>query len=313
MPKNILKSKGNVFSNTRNRVKEFFVKLNIRKIVTFVLVAAFFASIAIANANASIKTDLKKTIENNFRQNLQKRGMTDINLDVEILKELDMLEGFYFAKVNIDDQAKGRKATDYIITNGEYLLPDVVNISEGESLKSSMAFRYDIYDVPVKGLSLTYGSRDAENIIVDISDFQCPYCRKAHDYIKDKVKGMDNVAIYVANMPLKIHDKAVIYSKIFEAGKIMGKNFADELYSGKYDNMTKDKIVETFAGKSGNPEKFKNLLDSKDVKQKLDRGKQLASDMGVNSTPVLFFNGRKVEGYNTNLMDKGLELFKNSK
>ncbi|TYB33487.1 MAG: thioredoxin domain-containing protein [Flexistipes sinusarabici] len=312
MSQKLIKPKNNDSVKSEEHFRKIFGILKIRRLITIVLAAAFFASIAIANANASEFGKLKNTIENNFLQNLQKRGMSNIKLDVEILKQLEMPEGFYFVKVNINDEARGKKATDYIITNGTYLLPDVINISEGKSMKSNMAFLYDTYDVPTKGLSLIYGSKGAENVIVDISDFQCPYCRKAHDYIKEKVKGMDNVAIYVAHMPLKIHDKAVIYAKIFEACKIMGKNFSDELYSGKYDNMTKDKIIETFAEKSGNKKRFKELLDSEQVQQKLDRGKEIAGEMGVNSTPVLFFNGRKVEGYNTDLMDKGLELFKNN-
>jgi len=312
MSKKTINAKNNDSDRSESNIMKVFGILKIRRLITIVLAVAFFASIVIANANASEHSDLKNTIENNFRQNLQKREMSDIKLDVEILKQLEMIDGFYFVKVNIDDKARGKKATDYIITNGTYLLPDVINISEGKSLKSNMAFLYDTYDVSTKGLSLIYGSRNAKNVIVDISDFQCPYCRKAHDYIKDKVKGMDDVAIYVAHMPLKIHDKAVIYAKIFEAGKIMGKNFSDELYSGNYDSMTKDKIIGAFAEKSGNKKKFKDLLDSEKVKQKLARGKELAGKMGVNSTPVLFFNGRKVEGYNTDLMDKGLELFKNS-
>ncbi|MEC9492661.1 DsbA family protein [Flexistipes sp.] len=312
MSQKTVRSNNNDYVKSEGRFTKIFGIFKIRRLITIVLAAAFFASIAIANANASELDKLKNTIENNFSENLQKRGMSGIKLDVEILKQLEMLDGFYFVKVNINDEARGKKATDYIITNGTYLLPDVINISEGKSLKSNMAFLYDTYDVPTKGLSLIYGSRDAKNVIVDISDFQCPYCRKAHDYIKEKVKGMDDVAIYVAHMPLKIHDKAVIYAKIFEAGKIMGKNFSDELYSGKYDSMTKDKIIETFAEKSGDKKRFKKLLDSEQVQQKLNRGKEIARKMGVNSTPVLFFNGRKVEGYNTDLMDKGLELFKNN-
>jgi len=86
-------------------------------------------------------------------------------------------------------------------------------------------------------------------------------------------------------------------------------NFADELYSGEYDKMDKNEILEKFAAKTDNPEKFKTLVNSDRVQKKLDRSKQLAESLGVNSTPVVFFNGRKVEGFNTELIDKGLELF----
>lgn len=279
-----------------------------RKLALSLLSIIFIASFAVS-ASAADKASLEKKVEKNFKENLAKRGMKNINLDAEVISELEMIKGYYFVKVNIDDQSKGKKATDYMITNGKYLLPDVIDITEGKSLKSSLAFEYDTYDIDTKNLSLVYGDRSDKNVIVDISDFQCPYCRKAHDYIKDKVEGMDDVAIYLVHMPLKIHDKAVFFAKLFEAGKVVGSNFSDELYSGKYDDMQKDKVINAFAAKTNSPEKFKKLLDSQKVMQKIEHGKELSKELGVSSTPVLFFNGRKVEGYNTKLMDKGIELF----
>jgi protein-disulfide isomerase len=284
----------------------------IRKFFLILLTVLFITSIAVSVKASESKNNyqfIKNTVEENFKANLEQRGMSNIELDAEILSEMETPKGFYFVKVNINDRDNNKQATDYIITNGEYLLPDVIDISQGESIKSSLAFRYDVYDINTEGLTLIYGKKSADNIIVDISDFQCPYCKRAYKYIKEKVKDMDNVAVYKVHLPLKIHNKAVIYAKIFEAGKMLGVNFADELYSGEYDKMDKNEILEKFAANTDNPEKFKTLVNSDRVQKKLDRSKQLAESLGVNSTPVVFFNGRKVEGFNTELIDKGLELF----
>ncbi len=284
----------------------------IRKCALIILTILFITSIAVsakASDNKNGYQSIKSTVEENFRANLQKRGMSNISISAEILSEMETPRGFYFVKVNINDKDNNKKATDYIITDGEYLLPDIIDISKGESIKSSLTFRYDVYDINTKGLTLLYGKKSADNVIVEVSDFQCPYCRKAYEYLKEKIKNMDNVAVYKVHLPLKIHSKALIYAKIFEAGKMLGYDFADELFSGEFNKMDNDAILENFAKKTNDPEKFKSLVNSDRVQEKLDISKKLVEDLGVSSTPILFFNGRKVEGFNTKLMDKGVALF----
>jgi predicted DsbA family dithiol-disulfide isomerase len=128
--------------------------------------------------------------------------------------------------------------------------------------------------------------------------------------LEEKLKNVKDYAFYMLHVPLSIHDKAVLYAKIFEAGLKLNKNFADELYSGKYDNMQTEEIIAKFAEMSGNPDKFKKLVDDKFIEDKIKSEEAYAQSLGIQSTPVLFFNGRKVEGYNTQLIDKGLNLFK---
>jgi len=284
----------------------------IRKCALIILTILFITSIAVsakASDSGNGYQKIKNTVEENFRANLQKRGMSNISISAEILSEMETPRGFYFVKVNINDRDNNKKATDYIITDGEYLLPDIINISKGESIKSSLTFRYDVYDINTEGLTLLYGKKSAENVIVEVGDFQCPYCRKAHEYLKGKIQGMENVAVFQAHLPLKIHSNALLYAKIFEAGKMLGYDFADELFSGEFDKMDNDTILENFAKKTNDPEKFNSLVNSDRVQEKLDISKKLVEDLGVTSTPILFFNGRKVEGFNTKLMDKGLALF----
>jgi predicted DsbA family dithiol-disulfide isomerase len=112
------------------------------------------------------------------------------------------------------------------------------------------------------------------------------------------------------HVPLSIHDKALLYAKIFEAGIKLNKNFADELYSGKYDKMADEEIINKFAEMSGKAEEFKKLVNDKTIEDRVKANEEYAQSLGISSTPVLFFNGRKVEGFNTQLIDKGIKLLK---
>lgn len=254
----------------------------------------------------SVEEELKLTLTDNFK----KRGFKDIDLTIKKIKDVEILKNFYFFRVDIIDKERNRQSTQYIISNGKYLIPDVIDLKNNDSLIKELAFEYDITDIDVSKLTFVKGNKNSKNIIIDVSDFQCPFCRKAHSYLNEKLAGKKDYALYMMHVPLSIHDKAMLYAKIFEAGLMLNKNFSDELYSGNYDNLKDAEIIDKFAQLSGNPEEFKRLVNDKKIEEKIVQSNNYASTLGINSTPVIFFNGRKVEGYNTKLIDKGVELLK---
>jgi len=255
---------------------------------------------------ASVEDRLKSALLDNF----EKRGLKDIEITITNLKSIDSLKGFYFFKVDIVDKARNRTARQYIISDGKYLLPDLINIKEGSSLIKDYAFEYDIENIDISKLTFVKGDKNSKNIIVDASDFQCPFCRKAHGYLTEKLQSKKDYAIYMLHVPLSIHDKAMLFAKIFEAGIKLNKNFADELYSGKYDKMADEDIINKFAEMSGKSDEFKKLVNDKSLEDRIKSHEAYAKSLGIQSTPVIFFNGRKVEGFNTQLIDKGISLLK---
>jgi len=137
-----------------------------------------------------------------------------------------------------------------------------------------------------------------------------PLLQKSQRIFNVKIVCQKDVAVYLMHYPLSIHKKAMLYAKILEAGNKMGKNFSAELYSGKYDSMSDKQLIETFGNMSGKKAEFEKLVDSKEIADRISQQVALADKYGINSTPVIFINGRRVEGYNTQLIDKGLSLMK---
>ncbi|MGA1863232.1 thioredoxin domain-containing protein [Deferribacter thermophilus] len=274
------------------------------KISKFILVIIFaFYSLTFAD----VKTELIENIKSNF----QKRGLKDVKLNVTVLKKLDKPNGYYFLKVNIMDKKNNREATQYIISDGKLLIPDIVELKTGKSLIKELTFNYDTVNIPIKNLTLIQGNKNAKHIIIKISDFECPFCRKAYEFLEPKIKDRKDIAFYMLHYPLPIHKKAVIFAKVFEAGITMGYNFTSELYSGKYDKKSENEIIDEFAKKTNDPAKFKQLVNSKEIIDKIEYHKKLAEKYGFRATPVLIFDGKKVEGFDPKMIEKGLKSFKN--
>ncbi|MEK7177681.1 MAG: thioredoxin domain-containing protein [Patescibacteria group bacterium] len=153
-------------------------------------------------------------------------------------------------------------------------------------------------------------STDKKNILVEYSDFQCPSCKGAHDFLKtieasgsadfDITKKVTFVYRY---FPLfQIHDKANISAYAAEAAGIQGKFW--EMTSLLFDNQqswtgSKDAMNEYFIKYAKqlklDIEKFKKDSDSNEVKSRVAEDLREAEQMGVDSTPTFFLNGQKVE------------------
>ncbi len=85
----------------------------------------------------------------------------------------------------------------------------------------------------------TYGSKDAETVIVEFSDFQCPYCSKVHPVLKDIVDASEGaVAWQYRHFPLPSHKKAELSAAYSECvGRLLGEDafwlYTDHLFANQ--------------------------------------------------------------------------------
>ncbi|VVA44471.1 DSBA oxidoreductase [Candidatus Roizmanbacteria bacterium] len=152
-------------------------------------------------------------------------------------------------------------------------------------------------------------SPEKKNILVEYSDFQCPSCKGAHDFLKT-IEASDSADFDIAKkvtfvyryFPLfQIHDKANIAAYAAEAAGIQGKFW--EMDSLLFDNQqswtgSKDAMNEYFIKYAKelelNVDQFAKDTNSAEVKNRVTEDLREAEQMGVNSTPTFFLNGQKV-------------------
>jgi len=158
---------------------------------------------------------------------------------------------------------------------------------------------HDVRYTVEAGESQPLGPDTAPVQVVELLDFQCPYCRKAHEELLTlREEHGDDVQYIVRHVPLEIHTAAKGAAKASVAAGKQGKFWAyhDALFahSGGYDRDAFLKI----AGDVGlDLEQFKADLDSTAVEQAVDDDLRMSLKLGVIATPGFFINGRFVSGF----------------
>lgn len=243
-----------------------------------------------------------------------KANQIPYDVKIEEIKKLKEPKGLSFIKMTIIDPKTGRTQEQFVFSDGKYIMPDVLTVKGNQSIKDKLQFEAaKKVKLDYSKLTLMEGNKNAKHKIVKVSDFQCPYCKRAYVYLHNEIKKRNlDVAVYMMHLPLGFHKKAKLYASIFEAGKMMGKDFGGELYATtkKHDEMEDKALIEMYAKKSGNPAKFRGLVKSPSIAGKIDMQAKMAGSMGITGTPHIFFDGKPVGGFKQSLYKLALDGMK---
>ncbi len=148
------------------------------------------------------------------------------------------------------------------------------------------------------GSSPVRGDKKAEYTIIAFSDFQCPFCKRGDDTIKEVMKKYDKKVKYVfKNFPLSFHPEAAPAAKaVWAAGK-QGKFY--EYHDKLFENQQKlgDELFVQLAKDLGlNLDKFNKDRASDDAQKSVDADMKAGQAVGIQGTPGFILNGIKILG-----------------
>jgi protein-disulfide isomerase len=135
--------------------------------------------------------------------------------------------------------------------------------------------------------------------IVEYSDFQCPYCIRLTNTLKQVAEEYpDDVRIVFKHFPLAMHQRAKPASEAVLAAHAQGKGW--EMHDVVFDNarnLTDEDLIK-YAEQVGVPDiaKFKSDLTSHVFAAKIDADMKQGQTFGVGSTPSFFINGNPQRG-----------------
>ena len=142
------------------------------------------------------------------------------------------------------------------------------------------------------------GPEDASVVMVEFSDFQCPFCRSATDALDELAERYDGQIRFVyKDYPLPSHAEAF---KAAEAGNCaheqgMFWEFHDKLFASQ-ESLDVESL-KTYAAELGlDSERFAGCLDEDRHADRVQQDLQIGRQYGVSSTPTVFINGRIVTG-----------------
>jgi protein-disulfide isomerase len=243
-----------------------------------------------------------------------KENNIPLSLKIDVIQKIEEPKGLYFIMMTLKDERSGRTQEQFAFTDGKYIIPDILTIDSNTSIKDKLMFdSADKVDIDVSKLSFFGGNKNSKHVIIEVSDFQCPYCKKAYAYLHEAIENEKiDVAVYMMHLPLSFHPKAMLYASIFEAGSELGVNFGGELFATdkEFDAKSDEEIINIFAAKTKDAEKFKALVKSPSIKGKIEAQAKMAGDLGITGTPHIYFDGKPVGGYKESLFDLGLDSLK---
>ncbi|MFN7134463.1 MAG: DsbA family protein, partial [Myxococcales bacterium] len=152
--------------------------------------------------------------------------------------------------------------------------------------------------IDVPAWSPVKGPKAAKVTIVEWSDFQCPFCNRATNTLKQVAESYGNdVRIVFRHQPLSFHQNALPAAKASMAAHRQGKFWPmhDKLF--EHYNALSAERYEAFAKELGlDLAKFKADMENAEIADQIQKDSAEGNSVGANGTPTFFVNGRKLEG-----------------
>lgn len=214
--------------------------------------------------------------------------------------------GYDSISVKLDGDGK-QKDYSFLISKDRNTLLRVTKFDLSKDAYADLMSKIDVKGRP------TRGAKDAKVVVINFDDFECPFCSRMHQTLFPELlkEYGDRVTFIYKDYPLtEIHPWAV--HAAVDAGCLADQNndaywdFADYMHANKQEvdragtpNARFD-AVDKMALAQGQKHNLDAAKLQACVKAQNEDGVRAsmkeADGLGVNATPTLFINGRKIDG-----------------
>ncbi|TAJ37373.1 MAG: DsbA family protein [Reyranella sp.] len=199
-----------------------------------------------------------------------------------------------------DKGALGKRIREYLIANPEVLVEAMQELERKQDNQrdavAQKAIRQHKAELLADPDSPSSGNANADVVIVDFNDYQCPYCKRAHQAVKQVVAADGKVKVIYKDLPILGEPSRIAALAALAAVK-QGKHLAfhDALMetSAKLDRA---RILEIAASVGLDVALLEKDMDDPKFKQLIDRNMALAGALGVRGTPAFVIGDQFVPG-----------------
>ncbi len=199
-----------------------------------------------------------------------------------------------------DRTALGKSIREYLLANPEVLVEAMQELERRQdsqrdavALKGVQENQAELFRDPDSPIG---GNPNGNVVVVDFNDYQCPYCKRAHQAVKSVLAADGNVKIVYKDLPI-LGEASKIAALAALASTRQGKHQAlhDALMenSGKLD---RDRIFEIAVSVGLDRAQLEKDMQDPKLKQIIDRNLALASALGVRGTPAFVIGNQFVPG-----------------
>lgn len=222
-----------------------------------------------------------------------------ISVSVSDPKPSTDLPGFKEVVVTGNAGQASQEETFYISNDGKRIIRGAVyNIATNPFESDKAKLKTD--------LQPSFGEPGAPVVIVMFSDFQCSFCKEEAKIIRQNVASTfpTQVRVYFKDFPLEpIHPwakpAAIAGRCVFRQKPAAFWDYHDWIFAHQDEispENLKEKVAEWTKTKGIEPIQFAACIDNKATEPEVDKSQAEGKALGINSTPTLFVNGRRLVG-----------------
>jgi len=141
------------------------------------------------------------------------------------------------------------------------------------------------------------GPKTAAVTIIEFSDYECPFCKKAEESVQQVLKTYgDKVRFIYRDFPLDIHADARPAAEAAHCANAQNKfwEYHDKLITSQ--DLSADKLKTLADEVKLDRAKFDECVAKQQFKADIDKDISDGADVGVTGTPAFFINGRMLSG-----------------
>jgi len=209
------------------------------------------------------------------------------------------MAGFYEVKIRGTSGPQMQEESFYVSKDGQKIIRGSV-FDVGQN-----PFKADLDKIKTE-MRPSFGTPGAPVVIAEFSDFECPFCREEAKTLRDNILKTypKEVRVYYFDFPLEqLHPWA-------KAGAMAGRcifrqsastfwDFHDWIFEHQADvtaDNLKSKVLEFAQGKPLDAARLTSCMDTKATEADVNQTTEMAHALGVNQTPTIFVNGRRLAG-----------------
>ena len=152
---------------------------------------------------------------------------------------------------------------------------------------------------PARDASASKGSKDAPVVFIEISDFQCPVCKRAHNELAPLLTDFPDQVRYVfKHNPLEMHRDALNASAASLAAGRQGRfwEYADALFADQRA-LSEPDLMAIAQRLKLDMKRFKADYEDPALRQRAKTEGDIAMAIGARGTPAFLVNGRLQVGW----------------
>ena len=208
-----------------------------------------------------------------------------------------------FLSFNVFSENIDEKIKDYLLNNPEIILQSLENFEKKQIAEKKKLNNKIIAENKKQLLSsvngMYSGNLKSKNVIIEFFDYNCSYCKKAHQDILKVKQNKKNVKIIYKNFPILSENS----KRLAEIALVIAKdnnetfNKFHNLLMSKKGPVNKEYLTNVLNDLGYDKDKLQNSVKSDYINNQLSIDRELAEKLSLRGTPAFIVNNKLFFGY----------------